>query len=136
MIYNYRIRIIKMFDLAYYKKITTLTYNKVQLVDKYIIYEDLLFNNELSKETILSISNIRNERLFNEMRNDGLPDYPLSYTDHKNIYSKHEKYTNNDSTLYFIFKTGDSVKVLTKSLSSKGVKDLVVRYVLHHIQNN
>lgn len=121
-----------MFDLAYYKKLPTLTYNKVHLVDKYVIYEDLLFNNELSKETILSISNIRNERLFNEMRNDGLPDYPLSYTDHKKFYSNHEKYTNKDLTLYFIFKTGDSVKVLTKSLSSKGVKDLVVKYVLHH----
>jgi hypothetical protein len=121
-----------MFDLAYYKKITTTPYKNVPFVDKYIIYEDLLFNNELSKETILSISNIRNERLFNEMRNDGLPDYPLTYTDHKKNFSKHEKYTNKDSTLYFIFKTGDSVKVLTKSSSSKGVKDLVVKYVLHH----
>jgi len=121
-----------MFDLAYYKKINTITYNKMHLVDKYIVYEDLLFNNELSKETILSISNIRNERLFNEMRNDGLPDYPLSYTEHKKIYSKHEKYTNKDLTLYFIFKTGDSVKVLTNSVSSKGVKDMVLRYVLYH----
>jgi len=123
-----------MFDLAYYKKINTIQYNKQPFVDKYIIYEDLLFNNELSKETVLSISNIRNERLFKEMRNDGLPDYPLNYTDHKKHFSKHEKYTNNDSTLYIIFKTGESVKVLTKSHSSKGVKDLVVKYVLHHVK--
>lgn len=114
-----------MFDLQYFKTLKKNKYIQQPTVNMLFVYEDIFLNIDKPIQDKISEMKERNSVLYTYMKNEGFPEYPCLYSEHHKIKNKIDKVLSLNDNIYIFVIINNHVDMLTKSKSSKDIKQII-----------